>query len=349
MRTDSVSNPSPIAQAGQLLEQVFGRLGDMLADLAARHGVSEPALRAANPGIGERLAPGEAVRLPPPQAEAVELPAVHTVHRGETLSGIARENHMGLRELLALNPQIRDPNRISVGQRIALEPGTATTNAAPAAATTRPADSGHTLGDLSRRYETGGRGPGTVSGGHGDAGGVSYGSYQLATRRGRPAEFLAHEGAPWADRFAGQAPGTAAFSATWRQIAREQPAAFHAAQHDYIQRTHYTPLEQGVQRRTGLDADTRSAALRDVIWSTAVQHGPGSRIIDTAIGQVDARMQRSDPGYDRALIGAIYAERGRRDADGQLHHFRSNSAAVQAGVAQRFIDERADALRMLTP
>lgn len=286
MRTEAVSTSTSGQQPDNLLELVFARLGDLLADLAARYGVSEPALRQANPGIGERLGPGDAVRLPPGEAEPsvkAEPPAVHT------------------------------------------------------------------LGDLSSRYETGGRGPGTVSGGQGDAGGVSYGSYQLASRRGRPAEFLANEGAPWAERFAGQTPGSAAFSATWRAIAREQPQAFHAAQHDYIQRTHYAPLAEGVQRRTGLDADTHSAALRDVLWSTAVQHGPGSRIIDTAIGQVDARMERSDPGYDRALIQAIYAERGRRDADGQLHHFRSNSAAVQAGVAQRFIDEQADALRMLTP
>jgi len=35
------------------------------------------------------------------------------------------------------------------------------------------------LGDLSSKYETGGNGPTTVSSGKGDAGGVSYGSYQM--------------------------------------------------------------------------------------------------------------------------------------------------------------------------
>jgi hypothetical protein len=53
------------------------------------------------------------------------------------------------------------------------------------------------------------------------------------------------------------------------------------------------------------------------------------------------------PGFDRALIEAIYAERGRRDASGRLVHFRSSSHAVQDSVANRFRSERKDALDML--
>ena len=39
-------------------------------------------------------------------------------------------------------------------------------------------------GQTSAHYETGGRGPGHVSTGQGDHGGVSYGSYQYATNVG---------------------------------------------------------------------------------------------------------------------------------------------------------------------
>ena len=51
------------------------------------------------------------------------------------------------------------------------------------------------LGELSRKYESGKSGPGTVSGGQGDAGGVSYGTYQLSSKHdGKPggtaSEFL---------------------------------------------------------------------------------------------------------------------------------------------------------------
>ena len=54
-----------------------------------------------------------------------------------------------------------------------------------------------------------------------------------------------------------------------------------------------------------------------------------------------------DRARDRRLIGAIYAERGRRSAAGNLVYFARNSKAVQDGVARRFRDEERDALAML--
>ncbi|WP_233671417.1 hypothetical protein [Luteimonas cellulosilyticus] len=204
-------------------------------------------------------------------------------------------------------------------------------------------------GGLSSQYETGGRGPGTVSTGNGDRGGVSYGSYQLATNMGRPQQFLANEGSQWAAEFGNAAPGTAAFSATWREIAAREPQAFGDAQHDYIQRTHYDVQVAHVQTTVGVDLSARSPAVQDVVWSTSVQHGPANNLVNRALGVVEDQGLTPDDGiaYDRALIDAVYAERGRTDANGTLVHFSSSSAAVQAGVAQRFVDERADALAML--
>ncbi|WP_149196405.1 LysM peptidoglycan-binding domain-containing protein [Luteimonas suaedae] len=216
------------------------------------------------------------------------------------------------------------------------------------------------LGSLSAHYETGGRGPGTVSTGRGDIGGVSYGSYQLSTAAGRPQEFLANEGAAWAAEFAGQRPGTPAFSQTWREVAAREPAAFQQAQHDYIQRTHYDVQADRVESRTtvtaadgsvatpGLDLGQHSRALQNVAWSTAVQHGPNSNIVANAVNGVhEAGLQDWEPGFDRAVIDAVYDERGRRNADGELAHFSRNSTAVQEGVANRFVNERADAIAAL--
>ncbi|WP_084609546.1 LysM peptidoglycan-binding domain-containing protein [Archangium violaceum] len=202
------------------------------------------------------------------------------------------------------------------------------------------------LGGLSRQYEARG-GPGTVSSGQGDHGGVSYGSYQFATNNGSAQEFVNSLRTSHPDYHAalsGHAPGTEAFSTAWRDLAARDPQGFDQAQHDYIQATHYDVAAAGIQRNTGIDLSTRSAALRDVAWSTAVQHGPGRAddIFATALAGRDPATVT-----DEQLIQGIYAERGRRNGDGELAYFSSSSADVQAGVAQRFVDEQATALGML--
>lgn len=213
------------------------------------------------------------------------------------------------------------------------------------------AKSDSTLGQLSVRFETGGRGPGTVSSGSGDAGGVSYGSYQMTSRGGGTvARFVVDPAFPFKDRFAGLSPGSSEFTAAWKALAAEQGPAFHAAQHDYIKRTHYDPMVNNVRARTGFDVTVRSAALKDCCWSTAVQHGPNNGIFHTVLAPLlAAQAPRPEEGavFDEAVIRAVYAERGRRDAGGSLVHFRNNSPEVQQGVANRFVSELKDALAML--
>ena len=165
------------------------------------------------------------------------------------------------------------------------------------------------LGALSERFESGDRGPGAVSNGRGDPGGVSYGIWQLSSRAGTAAAFVAAEGANWRAEFASAAPGSAAFSEIWRAIATHEPEAFSDAQHAFIERTHYRPAVGAVRQRTGLDLDTRHPAVRDAVWSVAVQHGGASGVLAAAVATADAAQGRGDPGYDRALVEAIYADR----------------------------------------
>src|ERR1043166_4761527 len=132
----------------------------------------------------------------------------YTVKPGDNLSRIAMRNGLTLPQLPQANPQIKDPKRISLRDVINLPADStggpagspddtkplpaidSTAVATPAATNTTSEAAGalgkalaDELGSLSAKYETGGRGPGVVSSGAGDYGGVSYGSYQMATNR----------------------------------------------------------------------------------------------------------------------------------------------------------------------
>src|SRR5215213_6924104 len=86
------------------------------------------------------------------------------------------------------------------------------------------ASADHPLGKLSEKYESGGRGPGTVSSGKGDPGGVSYGTYQLASKVGRADEFVQKY---YSDEFKGLKGGTDEFTKKWKELADKDPKALH--------------------------------------------------------------------------------------------------------------------------
>ena len=294
----------------------------------------------------------------------------YTVKPGDTLSRIAMRNGVTLPQLLQANPQVKDPNRISVGDVINLPDGAtgvpagstedtkplpANLSAAAAAAPPSEPESASAgalgaaiaaeLGILSAKYETGGRGPGTVSSGAGDPGGVSYGSYQMATKTGTAKRFVTQSSFPWLQDFQNLTPGTADFSACWKRIANNQTDEFQKCQHEYIKKTHYDLLVAKILSDDSVDINTRSNALQNAVWSTAVQHGPGTPIVHRACATL--RCNQNDPQYDEQLIRAIYAERGRRKPDGNLAYFGKSSPSVQTGVANRFKYELQDALAML--
>ena len=292
----------------------------------------------------------------------------YTVKAGDNLSKVAKRNGVSLAQLLKANPQISNPNKIRVGQIINLPNGsTSTDNTQPLPSKVVPATPAPTatstataaapapgvlgqaiaeeLGALSAKYETGGRGPGTVSTGKGDPGGVSYGSYQMASKMGTVTRFVTQQGFPWAKDFANLAAGSAQFSSVWKRIAAEQTDAFQAAQHAFIKKTHYDLLAAKVLTGDNLDVNSRSRALQDVVWSTAVQHGGATPIVHRACARLACKS--TDPDYDEQLIRAVYAERGKKKADGNLAYFSKSSPSVQASVAKRFKSELQDALAML--
>lgn len=204
-----------------------------------------------------------------------------------------------------------------------------------------------TLGILSKQFESGSGGPGTVSTGQGDAGGVSYGTYQFASKTGSAKVFVDSLPDDLKARFAGLVPGEPNFTAVWKAIAAEIPDRFGKLQHDHIKAQFYDVLAAAVKAKTGFDVNTRSAALQNCFWSTAVQHGPHTSLVANVIGPLVAGnvppVADIKP-FDAAALNAIYAERGR---GGCTVHFPRCSASVQASVARRFVKELADALKML--
>lgn len=201
----------------------------------------------------------------------------------------------------------------------------------------------HELGKLSEKYESGGRGPGTVSTGQGDPGGVSYGTYQLASKVGRADDFVKRH---YPEQFKGLKAGTPEFTKKWKELAAKDSKGLHANEHAYIKETHYDPQAKKLQKDLGLDADKRSAAFRDVVWSVAVQHGPNTSLIVTAVKPL-AKDGKLDGVTDEAMIRAIYAERGRKGKNGNLVHFRRVSNDWIPGLTKRFDNELKDALEML--
>lgn len=273
---------------------------------------------------------------------------IHKVKSGDTLLKIARRNGTTVAKLLKANPRFKsNPNLIRVGDVINIPSDKPARVARPSTRPQGQCTDAWVLGKLSEQYETGGRGPGTVSTGKGDRGGVSYGSYQMTSKPagGTVKRFVSQSTFPFRKRFAGLTPGTGQFTKVWREIASSHPEKFQRSQHEFIKQTHFDPLVEKILREDGLDVLTRSHALQDVIWSTAVQHGPGSNIPHRALSTLNLRSEESQ--FDEKLIAAIYAERGRKMGEGALAHFSRNSPDVQKGVALRFKRELRDALNLL--
>ena len=199
--------------------------------------------------------------------------------------------------------------------------------------------SGWMLGKTSERFESGGRGAGTVSTGRGDFGGASYGTYQLASRTGTLQKFLKES--PYGKEFEGLTPGTAEFNAKWKQIAKTD-AGFGAAQHDFIKRTHFDPAMQRM-KDAGIDLTGRGKAVQDAVWSTSVQFGAGNGK-SGASGMFAKALKGRDLSQmsDADIVSAIQDYK----IENNNRLFRSSSASVRAGTMNRAHQEKAHLLQL---
>ena len=133
------------------------KVGDTLESIAKEHGTTVDAILLKNPKLidTDSVEAGETIEIPKAHASQIPPPPAtcsgryYTVVAGDSLYLIAQRNNITLDALLAANPQITDPARISVGQVICV-PGT-TPSCEGTLYTIRAGD---TLFALAQRYNT---------------------------------------------------------------------------------------------------------------------------------------------------------------------------------------------------
>lgn len=133
---------------------------------------------------------------------------------------------------------------------------------------------GDVTGSVSAKYEA--SGPGVISSGAGDGGGKSYGSYQLASKKGSVNSFLnwleSNGNSNYAKALTG-AVGSDEFDNNWKTLAAKDPEGFAKVQKQYIKTQYYDPAAQRLKDNYDFDITGRSQAVKEMLWSNAVQFG----------------------------------------------------------------------------
>lgn len=217
-----------------------------------------------------------------------------------------------------------------------------------------PSVSGWTLGQTSEKYESGGKGPGVINAYNGaassDYGGASYGCYQFASYlpklmpngKARPSsnnspclKFVST--CRFSDKFSGLSPATPEFDVVWKQIASTNPKEFKEDQHEYIKKNYYEVMLSNLARN-GYDLTKFGPAVHDLIWSTAVQLGPGKTSVFTV------PLRNKTELTDRQIVELV----SQYKVDMVNSLFASSSPSIKQGVVARYNSEKSDLLKLIT-
>ncbi|GEM_PF-6263214 len=174
-------------------------------------------------------------------------------------------------------------------------------------------NSSRQLGYVSAMFESGTKGIEAI--GYDSGGGTCYGTYQISSKQGTMREFIdwlkEHEPS-WASRLEASGPantgGTEGQMPTiWKTIAREDAEKFAALQQEFINQNFYEPAVQRIKESTGVDISTKSRALRETLFSTAVQHGVGGaeKIFHSSI----SRLPKKELSDESKIIASVYVNR----------------------------------------
>lgn len=201
------------------------------------------------------------------------------------------------------------------------------------------------IGALSANFESGVQGPSAI--GYDQNGGTSYGTYQIASKPGsmdRFIDFLRDKEPTWAQALENAGPADTGKTSgkmpnVWRELAASNGEKFAQRQREFIAATHYEPARSEILGQTGQDINTFPPAVREALWSTAVQHGPNgaARIFGQALGSLDQGASQSTQA--RRLISTVYNNR--------KSEFASSTPRVRNSVRNRMDEEKNMVLAML--
>ncbi len=188
----------------------------------------------------------------------------------------------------------------------------------------------HSVGSVSAMFESGGRNSAGVVG-YDPNGGTSYGIYQISSKQGSMKEFLnflKKVRPDWFHRLRKAGPPNTgstkgAFPREWKAIARENPQEFAKIQHEFIKEKYFKPLCKLLAKELDLNIENSHPAIKEAIWSTAVQHGVNGakRIIEKAY--ISSGKELSDK-----FVDTLYGLRS--------SSFPSSPSKIQKSVVKRF-------------
>ncbi len=199
-------------------------------------------------------------------------------------------------------------------------------------------------GKLSAMFESGKEGIEAI--GYDRTGGTSYGKYQIASRTGTMKqflEFLDTQEPEWARQLRKAGPANTGsrkgkMPNVWKSLAKEHPMRFEQLQDAFILQSHYEPALKSIMNKNKVDLDALDPAVKEVLLSTSVQHGPNgaAEIFAEAMQHAGGNQGQN---FDEKLIKEIYESRS--------SDFPSSSESVQRAVRSRLMREEALALRLL--
>ena len=192
---------------------------------------------------------------------------------------------------------------------------------------------GNTLGSLSAKHESGNLGTEAV--GWDQTGGASYGKYQLSTKKGTVSRFMTYllQNNPEIYKQLSESGNPAEkggkFEKTWKNLATDESSALPDLEHKFVREQFFSPAFNKLDKESLRGKVSEDKTMQDVLWSTAVQHGP------KGASDMFNKIYKEEMS-NKELIKALYDERKKQ--------FGDSTPEIRNSVIKRLSSEMLEAI-----